>query len=1358
MGVIGVYTPATNFRIRSVFLGDSGFDTNVKRQSIFWEFRNANYYHALAISDYKLSYIVETNTGGGVWLRKELDIDLFGVGIEAYCYYKDAVTDITIDTVWDFTDQQLRIYVDGYLLKLMTQLNPINIIAINQTMTLSTGLEPAFDSFSGTITVTYAATNLPATTTTDPTPKVYIKKDYHPLYSPGSGNWLPVPDTLLQMQAWPSIKADPSANFSIGVAYNIQYLAGSNGGYPIPANIVNKAVVMQAYLSNVFRYDIRVIHGHLQTFVDDDYPDPNSLDRALIALANANPQVKASFATALAQMKVPPSLGVKPNLATLPYGTPNSALDGIRETYYQQVLKLLSLMTRPIDSEIEDDENLNHMISSAATSLQKSIQYTTWINWMLGKMRAQLPPWQQDYVYDIFDLWRAVNQNDLQIGTIVNVNTTGKASMSMYPYFAQYTWKQVSNKRGLYIALKSKISENLAGINRNDYFVGPGFDKTEELIVRPGPWLGMLKCLEVIGNDKFTWGSFTPFNGFFQNDKQLIWPAFGPPAVKAVCSRPDIRAILDNGVLLPGDVLEFPSNPLSQPMFLFDCGNKLVLILVKKWLNDYIIVAYYVRPSNRDYQGKEKTVTFNLEGTDVTVTARWQGSLYKYSNSVLEHFDDWHEESEWNWWANSVIITNNGNDMAGINDMGNGIGFLYQVAKDGTTILSTEFNNIDGMRTMRELAVIDGPMAFNRSSTGIIHITSVAGAGTIDDVVVDGNSLLASPYSVGTSNPTTEAEGLAAAINGYTPSAGYVYKAFNIGGDVYLQSPLAAGAATNGLNITVTVSTNTIVTSTESFHDGSTATNTDYDELSGRRYFLNSDYNSQRVPDTVPAVRTSLLYAIEITKYVNMKGLQGGMPSKALSIVNDALINTDRNAAMVNMQVLGEGSAADVLVYIAPDGYVEGDLIFLKNADGANTITVESAPITTSPSFYKNIFLANNIACTLSNTLGKLVLQYQYDELLGGGIFVEILRQFSSTGGCVFWTGTRAEAEIIRAAGQLIPCNRYELTDKKVILYAERNNVFAKTASYVAVYGGSGKVAGTQHEYCQYDFAGDKVNVRYEEGVIDGNVRGNYVQHDQYELTDVWKFGNISWCRNTAINSYLPGNGAPETIEVQDNYIINANVPATMLAFKKNYIKECDSIGGTNVDMQNCEIINSSNFVLGTNSVFTKCNFQFACSLVFFGGVTIDSCSFLNMPKNFSFNVNRSYTNKQYDDKHSTFDVALSPTETGDLLLGTDSICGIIKPSSPVPLDTIEQICTADGDYSLCYHNIIIQPTDLTQTIVDITNATLSANPNIILSAALVATGIVLNGIKGDWAEFEFDSDIASPTYQKYIYVTHQNY
>jgi len=1365
MAVVGSYTPVSNWNIETVFTPDADMDNNSRRGATIWEFSNANYFISIIFEAFRWTWH-EERFNGTSWINHSWSIDLDGVADTpfGYSFYKENLVPITILCIYDYSAQRRKIFVNGYLLGIDYAYIP----AINQSMTLFINNGPVYDRFDGTIdSIVYDPTAPSPTPLPNPTPVEKITH-YNKNYVPYTQNWFPVDDNLVQYQKWPDPQFDLSTNPWVECAYDLEYFAGSQGQNPPVAGVVTKAVLLQQMLSsNKWRHSIRV--AVLQPLWADK-AQPVNVAKALIAYANANPLIRAIFGAAMAQVQaIPPN--TIPNLQTLPLGTPVSALDGLRNTFFQQTQYLLSLLTRTINGFYLDDEQLKHWLTYP--SLAGVNAYVSWINHALGELPVALPPpslrgsipaQAESVVYDVYNL-TDINYPDFPVGPMLKINSTGNGTISQYTDKQKYWLQGQGPIRGLINYLKSKYAEIQAGRQLNQPFIQGG-RKFEEAGPRPGMLLGLWKCYKVAGAERLYSAYFTPdISVGIQQPKGYAWQAAAASYVEAVFSKPKLRNILLYGVLLDGDVKQFPSNPSSAPMYLHDCGNKLCAVLARKYNGEYLIEATYQPLNNYEGQPETKTINVTIDGINLTLEARIQGSTYyRDINGVLTMEDEWHESTHFDWWGDVIINPNLNTDMAGINDIGKGYGLIYKVdlSNPSPSIVSIQKNDVEGEREMRRQGVVDAPIGANSSATGLIQILGVASTGTIGPITIDGNDILdGNVLTVGSAVPATEATALAVLINSITPSAGLVYKAYSIDDIVYLQSPIDQGTAVNDLTIAVTASDVSIVTQTTPFYNGTSATEV-YDTFSGYRYFLNADYDANGTPNSLTAPDDSLLYAIDITKWMITRGNNSGMMEKSLTMQSDSLLSVDRGSQNMTLFVEGEGAVADVLAFIATSGFVQNDIIFIKILEGAASITVESAPVTTSPNPYKNIYLSNDTPCTISDTKGVLMLQYCYDTAFGGGFFVELTRAFTTgTGGII--DKTWAEMVALCIAGTIIPLQTYRISDRG----DSNSGIYVKGISttrvqddaiYVALIpptsGGSNQIC---YDTCLYSLFSD--SIKYRRNILRSNVWDNSTVFAP-TLTSgndikniISSFGTTPTLNQYSFNKIHASFTNVTTTPVGMDLIINNS--GGQVVTRNNWSFKWDN------GPQNDLTITDSNLI---GNIFEwssmQGNIRITSSSISYSQI-IDPYGQLGIFESYGPTFNGDTLVGVYINtlaRQSNAEKTINPNSDNEVDLAYRSWVGLLRQSVTGTIESIYAIVSA-GIPSTGVTRIVIKPNNgVVTTIQDSTVAPTTATPNIRLDAALVATDLVLDGSNGDWAEFEPDSSVIGGGFGGYKLVNYQIY
>jgi len=333
-----------------------------------------------------------------------------------------------------------------------------------------------------------------------------------------------------------------------------------------------------------------------------------------------------------------------------------------------------------------------------------------------------------------------------------------------------------------------------------------------------------------------------------------------------------------------------------------------------------------------------------------------------------------------------------------LQDIGNGYGYIYCTAVDGTTIKFTEGNDKYGVQNIKNRAVGSSPVVASRSATGTITISACAAVGAITDITVCGISILGAPIPCTTIVPEEFATLIGQTINSFVSAPDFTAQA--IGPTIYIFSPLTSPETYNGCNIVVDVNTGTITATTTLMTSGVT-NNEAYDLTLGARYMLNADYNSSYVTNTLAAVPTALGNYIEITKQIISRGTNVGGSVNNVSVDGDTLVATNRVSAGDVYIVDTQGAAAtDYLVAINPDGFMQGDRVFLRGKTAAHVVTLVSIPNAglVSPVVQPNIVLTADTDFVTSNDAVGIDLMFIYSNDLQQYVFTEIGRTTASVG------------------------------------------------------------------------------------------------------------------------------------------------------------------------------------------------------------------------------------------------------------------------------------------------------------------------------------------------------------------------
>jgi hypothetical protein len=156
-------------------------------------------------------------------------------------------------------------------------------------------------------------------------------------------------------------------------------------------------------------------------------------------------------------------------------------------------------------------------------------------------------------------------------------------------------------------------------------FIAAGWSKKQEEDIRPGQWLGLLKCLSGIGAEFYYTGYFS-LSKPFTDPAKWVWQAAMPAYAQAITSRFE-------DVLKGGNVL---FDEEKNPIITYKTNDKHVLVTIRKHnqKEKYIICGTYQPFSNEANDIPEKkNVTISFANQELTFEVRRQGSVYVYEKT-----------------------------------------------------------------------------------------------------------------------------------------------------------------------------------------------------------------------------------------------------------------------------------------------------------------------------------------------------------------------------------------------------------------------------------------------------------------------------------------------------------------------------------------------------------------------------------------------------------------------------------------------------------------------------------------------------------------------------------------------------
>lgn len=195
-------------------------------------------------------------------------------------------------------------------------------------------------------------------------------------------------------------------------------------------------------------------------------------------------------------------------------------------------------------------------------------------------------------------------------------------------------------------------------------FVSSGWFSREETNTRPTQWLGILKCMTLLGVD-----FFQPFHlneGDIRSGKGYMYMAAMPSYAQAIASYYD--DVLINGVPLEGDrtINNVSQSPIF-PTYSFKAESPQNLVVAREYsaIHKFAISGTIQPSSNIEGSApKESVAKINLNTTDRLIfNIRRQGSTYIYispgsgtNDPIFYQLDKWHEFGHPERWSKNIDI------------------------------------------------------------------------------------------------------------------------------------------------------------------------------------------------------------------------------------------------------------------------------------------------------------------------------------------------------------------------------------------------------------------------------------------------------------------------------------------------------------------------------------------------------------------------------------------------------------------------------------------------------------------------------------------------------------------------------
>jgi hypothetical protein len=466
---------------------------------------------------------------------------------------------------------------------------------------------------------------------------------------------------------------------------NPDYL-GSRGQSGVNRKVYtnNSRLIQQELITN-WNYGIVISNAGATFNGPEDTACP-----AVVKLANANPNVPLDVITFWTQER-PKDIGYKPSkpmimdpksdsayvikfrrdgkdMSEIKFNFPDGLIhiDGEVQKYY--LSRIIKYLKRPINRINENGEEppgayLTKYIKNdpEMIRMKDSMKITSWDDFAATRKLQMRNVYSSSFMKELPELKNASFSFYATEGGPIDrfnwpiikkcmtpLNNIYYSTPDFYPRWPA-NWREWTGAwHGWKWLDKGRTNE----IDDSDYlfspFVAAGWSKKNEENITPGQWLGLLKCLSVIGAEFYYVGYFN-LSPPFPNPGDYIWQAAMPAYAQAITSRFE-------DVLKDGNVL-FDKTPL--PIISYPTNDNHVLITARKknHAEKYVICGTYQPFSNDSNEIPEKlNVTVTINGHDLSFEIRRQGSVYIYektpdNRTIFYQLDKWHENAHPEHWS-----------------------------------------------------------------------------------------------------------------------------------------------------------------------------------------------------------------------------------------------------------------------------------------------------------------------------------------------------------------------------------------------------------------------------------------------------------------------------------------------------------------------------------------------------------------------------------------------------------------------------------------------------------------------------------------------------------------------------------
>ena len=496
---------------------------------------------------------------------------------------------------------------------------------------------------------------------------------------------------IQQLQSFPSPRYQPNNSFiRLFNWMNSKYMA--DGGQPNVKDVdaVKESVKIQEELALHWNYFITIQNSGIAASAKN-YNNPTNPLKPYVELANKYPQIPLAVTTFWVQLApqrmgftektpgilkkdYPDSYYIKDESGkiikrVLNFATPDSIF--IKDGQLQKMClqNILTHLTRPINIINENGEEAPGPQHISILSKDKDmiadknkLGINSWSIYAANRKKNMRKLYSDQFLKlpELKNTWFTIYNveggpiNRFNWETSKSMCTKIKGNYYSTPDFYPRTPDNWETWKGAWHGWKWINDGRKVEIKAGDKFFSPfvaagwAYDPRKDM--RPAQWLGLLKCLSVVGAEFYYTGYFN-LKQPYSKPKHYVWQAAMPAYAQAITTH-------FSDVFFNGNVLFDAKN---EPIITYPVNESDVVAAVRKHdSKEKYVIAVTVQPSsNTEKFPLQKNIELTIAGENIKLKARRQGSVYVYDKSVnpalFYQLDRWHQYEHPERWRKQWI-------------------------------------------------------------------------------------------------------------------------------------------------------------------------------------------------------------------------------------------------------------------------------------------------------------------------------------------------------------------------------------------------------------------------------------------------------------------------------------------------------------------------------------------------------------------------------------------------------------------------------------------------------------------------------------------------------------------------------